>query len=247
MTKLGVEVRYNTAPGVDDLSPFDAVILASGGKVARPDIPGVDLPLVCTFQDVLRCKMENCEFYFDGKEPPVECGRRVLIWGDHFGAADAAEKLASDGKQVFVVTENGQFAAWMEPCHKDVMLKRFAGGNGEGLKGKTFDHPVTVFPNTTVVEIKSGGEVTLMDNEFRKSTLAVDNVVLAAVQPDDSLYDELLDAGITVIKIGDRKTVRNLRSAVTDGANAGLTLDENLHLNANRAMIAKLPTEVSPR
>jgi 2,4-dienoyl-CoA reductase-like NADH-dependent reductase (Old Yellow Enzyme family)/thioredoxin reductase len=245
MTELGVEVRYNSVPGLEELKPFDAVILASGGKVARPDIPGIDLPLVCTFQDVLRCKMENCDFYFDGKEPPVECGRRVLIWGDHFGAADAAEKLASDGRQVFVVTENSEFAAWMEPCHKDVMLKRFAGRNGEGLKGKTFDHPVTVIPNATVVEIKPSGEVTLMDNEFQKSTLAADNVVLAAVQPDKGLYDELLEAGITVIKIGDRKNVRNLRSAVTDGANAGLTLDENLHLNANRAMIAKLPTEVS--
>ncbi len=124
------------------------------------------------------------------------------------------------------------------------MLKRFAGSNGEGLTGKRFDQPVTVIPNSTVVEITESGRLTLMGHQFQKSTLAVDNVVLGSVVPDEALYDELLEAGVTAIKIGDRKQVRNLRAAVTDGANAGLTLDEGLRLNANRAMISRLPTEV---
>ena len=46
------------------------------------------------------------------------------------------------------------------------------------------------------------------------------------------------------IRIGDGHRVRNLRAAVTEGANAGLTLDDQLRLNANRAMISRLPTEV---
>jgi len=141
-----------------------------------------------------------------------------------------------------VVTEAAEFAQWMEPCHRDVMLKRFAGGNGEGLKGKTFEQPVTVIANSTVVAIEDNGDVTLMDHRFGKSTLAVDNVVLAAVEPNDGLYAELLEAGVTAMKIGDLLRVRNLRAAVTEGANAGLTLDEDLRLNANRAMISKLPT-----
>jgi len=220
------------------------VILATGGRVVWPDVPGIDSPLVVTFQDVLRCRMKNCEFYPDDKPSPIECGQTVLIWGDHFGAADAAEKLAGEGKKVYVVTESRECAAWMEPCHKDVMLKRFAGSNGEGLTGKTFDEPVTVITNSTVVEIKPDGEVTLMDNAFQKSTLKVQNVVLASVEPDGSFYEQLLEAGIMAIKIGDASRVRNLRAAVTEGANAGLTLDEGLRLNANRALISKLPTEV---
>ena len=246
MKELGVEVRLHAAPGVEELRAFDAVILAAGGRIVRPQIPGIELPRVCTFQDVLRCKMESCEFYFDGKEPPVECGQTVLIWGDHFGAADAAEKLAADGRKVYIVTENPEFAAWMEPCHKDVMMKRFAGSNGEGLKGKPFEHPVTVIPDSTVVEIKDTGDVTLMDNRFRKSTLQADNVVLASVEPDEApLYEELLEAGLTAIRIGDGSRVRNLRAAVTEGANAGLALDEGLRLNANRAIVSRLPTEVN--
>jgi len=242
--KLKVEVRYHATPGVDELKQFDAVVLATGGRVARPEVPGIDLPLVCTFEDVLRCRTENCEYFPQGKTPPVECGPTVLVWGDHFAAADTAEKLGVDGRKVYLVTQNREFAQWMEPCHRDVMLKRFAGGNGEGLQSKTFAQPVTVIPNSTIVEIRPNGEVTLLDHQFRKSTLAVDNVVLASVEPDDGLYGELLAAGKTVIKIGDRERVRNLRAAVKEGANAGLTLDESLTLNANLKMISNLPTEV---
>jgi hypothetical protein len=125
-----------------------------------------------------------------------------------------------------------------------VMVKRFAGGNGEGLKGKPFEHPVTVIPSSTVTEINKDGEVVLMDNRFQKSTLSVHNVVLANVEPNDGLYEQLLEAGVLAIKIGDARQVRNLRAAVMEGANAGLTLDEDLRLNANRAMISRLPTEV---
>jgi 2,4-dienoyl-CoA reductase-like NADH-dependent reductase (Old Yellow Enzyme family)/thioredoxin reductase len=242
--KLAVEVRLRTIPGVDELKQFDAVVLAGGGKIARPDIPGIDLPLVCTFEDVLRCGLTSCEFYPDDKLPPMECGSAVLIWGDHFAAVDATERLAGEGREVTIVTEKAEFAEWMEPCHRDVMCKRFAGGNGEGLTSKTFPQPVTVIPGTTVVAIDASGEVTLMDGEFRKSTLSVNNVVLAKVEPDPALYDELLAAGTTVIRIGDGKQVRNLRSAVTEGANAGLTLDQGIRLNANRAAISQLPTEV---
>lgn len=244
MVKLGVEIRLRTSPNVDELRRFDAVLLATGGRVLRPDVPGIDLPLVCTFEDVLRCKVEKCEFYPADRQPPVECGPTVLVWGDHYAAADVAEKLAGDGKKVYLVTERPEFGLWMEPCHKDVMLKRFAGGNGEGLRSKTFQQPVTVIPATTVAEIRDGGEVVLMDNRFEKSLLTVDNVVLASVEPDHSFYHELLEAGVTVMKIGDQKQVRNLRAAVTEGANAGLTLDEGLGLNANLKMISRLPTEL---
>jgi len=39
--------------------------------------------------------------------------------------------------------------------------------------------------------------------------------------------------------------VRNLRSAVMEGASVGLMLDTNLMLNANAALIARLPTEAA--
>jgi hypothetical protein len=246
MQKLSVAVRYRCRPSVDDLRAFDAVVLATGGKVARPDIPGIDSPIVCTFEDILRCGRESCEFFPEDKLPPTTCGDTVLIWGDHFGAADAAEKLGVEGKKIYVVTQNRAFAEWMEPCHRDVMMKRFACGNGEGLKGKTFRQPVTIIPHSTVIEISDSGDVTLMDQHFRKTIAEVNNVVLGSVEPDRFLHEELVEAGIPTTEIGDRKQVRNLRSAVTEAANAGLTLDEGLRLNANLALVSNLPTEVGP-
>ncbi len=239
LEKLAVEVRLQTSPGVAELQAFDAVILATGGRVARPDVPGSDLPLVCTFEDVLRCRSDRCEFHCSGKPAPTPCGPQVLVWGDHFGAADAAEKLAGEGQQVCVVTEAPEFAQWLEPCHRDVMFKRFAGRNGEGLKGQPFAHPVTVLPHTTVTQIASDGQVTLLDHTFRKSSRQVNHVVLAKVESEDPLYTQLLEQHVRVLRIGDCKQVRNLRAAVTEGANAGLTLDANLLLNANAALVVQ--------
>jgi hypothetical protein len=74
--------------------------------------------------------------------------------------------------------------------------------------------------------------------------LRVDNVVLAGVEPEDGMFRSLEEAGRVVVKIGDAKRVRNLRAAVTEGANAALALDEGLRRNANAALISRLPTEV---
>ncbi len=235
--KLGVEVQLRHHPDLDTLRQFDVVAVATGGRAVRPAIPGVDLPRVVTFEDVLRCANKGCEYYPAEKPPPVECGQTVLVWGDHFAAADAAERLAADGRKVFVVTEKRSFAQWMEPCHRDVLLKRFAGGNGEGLPGRPFAQAVTVIPNTTVTEIRADGEVLLMDAEFNRSSLRMDNVVLAQVEPQAELYQQLLEMGMTATCIGDAARVRNLRAAVTEGANFGLMLEGGASLNANRAVV----------
>ena len=244
LKKLGVQVKYRTEPVAKDLKEFDVVLLASGCKVVRPDIPGIELPFVVSFEDVLRCMNEKCEYYPEDKAEPAECGENVLIWGDHFGAADTAEKLGHDGKKVTIVTENRDFAGWMEPCHRDVMMKRFACGNGEGLKSKTYAHPVTVIPNSSVMEIKKDGTVVIVNSTFERSTVQVDTVVIARVQTNDDLYENLLEAGLQVAKIGDAKKMRNVKGAVTDGANAALVIEEGVMLNANNELISNLPTGV---
>ena len=246
IANLGVEVKYETVPKAADLKAFDAVLVSTGSRVVRPDIPGVDSDRVCTFEDVLRCQMKNCEYWPEGGKPePAKVGDTVLIWGDYYGAVDAAEKLGTAGKKIYIVTKNHEFAPWMEPCHKDIMVKRFKGGQGEGLSSKTLEHPVTIISDSSVLEIGKNGEVVLIDGEFERSTLKVDNVVLADVEVNDDLYTEYRKAGLVVTKIGDAKKVRNLRGAVTDGANIGLILNEDLKINANAEIIASLPTDPS--
>jgi 2,4-dienoyl-CoA reductase-like NADH-dependent reductase (Old Yellow Enzyme family)/thioredoxin reductase len=244
VAKLGVEVKYETAPKPEELKKFDAVLVANGATVSRPDIKGIDSERVVTFEDVLRCKNATCEYWPKGGKPaPATVGDTVLIWGDHYGAVDSAEKLGMEGRKVIIVTEAKEFGLWVEPCHKDVMVKRFKGGQGEALTSKTFAHPVTIIADSTVLEIRKDGEVVLLNGRFERSTIKVDTVVLAQPVADDSLFQKYRSAGLLVTKIGDVKKVRNLRGAVTDGADIGLTLDKELRFNANDEFIANLPTE----
>jgi len=246
ISNLGIKVVYSTIPNAEQLKEFDAVFVATGGKVEKPDIPGINSSRVCTFEDVLRCKVKGCEFWpQDGKKAPADVGETVLIWGDHFGAADTAEKLGMEGKKVIIVTENSQFATWMEPCHKDVFDKHLKGGQGEGLKGKVFAHPAQVITDSTVLEIKDDGSVVILSGKFEKSVVKVDTVVLAKVVPNDGIAEEYRKAGLLVTVIGDAKKVRNLKNAVADGADRAFVLGENAQLNANKEIIANLPTGIS--
>ena len=242
--KLGIEVKYRNEPKVKDLKKYDVVLLAAGSRVFTPEIPGIKLSFVTTFEDVLRCKNAKCEYYPKDKEKPFKCGTKVLIWGDHFGAADTAEMLGSAGKRVTIVTENSGFAKWMEPVHRDVMMKRFSCGNGEGLKSKKYAHSVNIISNSSVLEIKKDGTVVIVNSEFEQSSIKVDTVVLAEAVPEDSVYESFLEAGLKVVRIGDAKKVRNVRGAVTDGANAALVIEEGVMLNANNELISNLPTGI---
>ena len=41
-------------------------------------------------------------------------GEKVLVWGDHYAAADTAAALAGMGKDVTIVTDKKEFAASVE-------------------------------------------------------------------------------------------------------------------------------------
>ncbi len=219
--------------------------IATGGRVVRPAIPGIDRPCVTTFEDVLRCRSTGCENFPEDRPAPVSCGEKVVVWGDHFGAADVAEQLGFSGHHVTVVTPHSEFAAWMEPCHRDIMQKRFDGGNGEGLKGRSFAQPVTIYSQSSIMEVTDRNSVILVNAQFERREIEADTIVLGDVEPQDELYELLLEAGVKVVKIGDAQKVRNLRSAITDGANVALSIEADAVLNANLRLVANLPSEVA--
>ena len=97
IAKLGVEVRLNTTVSTAELKKFDIVLLASGAEVSRPDIPGIDEPVVVTFPEVLRCSSKNCEYYPADRKPAVECGDEVLVWGRLFRCNQFGGKTCTQG------------------------------------------------------------------------------------------------------------------------------------------------------
>jgi len=239
---LGVEVKINTVATISELKKYDVVLTGTGAKTFVPDILGSEK--LVDFKDVLACTKTKCEYWpKERTKNHVEVGQRVLVWGNHYAATDTAEAMALKGKEVILVTEDRDFAPNLEAIHKEVMLMRFKGGNGQGLKGNPIKIPVQIKTSTTVHEIKDG-EVVLMNTDYEKEVVKIDTVIIGKTIPNTELYDSLITTGLKVANIGDSKLVRNVRGAMTDGAKAGLIIDDDIFMNANNVLSNALPIDV---
>jgi len=239
--ELGVEVRLNHAPTVDELKAFDIVLNATGASSYVPNVYG-DIDKVIGFERVLACPKVNCEFN-PGNRKMEKVGDKVLVWGDHYAAVDTVAFLASIGKQVTVITENRYFAERVEVIHMYVLRKRFAQTDAEALESKPFAYPVKVIEGATVLEVKQG-EVVTQDKNFNKSTLPIDTVVSCHTRPNTEFLEEMKAAGLNVINVGDSVAPRNLHAAVKEGAIFGKNVDGDLILNPNNALVNELPVDV---
>lgn len=242
IAKLNVEVRLNTLAVPENLKGYDIVLCGTGAKTVVPGIPGVEKAI--RFEDVLVCAKKNCEYWpKEGKKASAKVGSKVIIWGNHYAASDTAEALGMRNKEIIIITEDREFCPDIEPIHREVMKMRFAGGNGQALEGTPFKKPVTILTGSSILEIRDG-EAVVIDDKFNKTIIPCDDVILAKTTPDSVLFEQLLAAGLLVANIGDSKLVRNVRGAMTDGAQAGLLLDDGLFMNSNHTLCGNLPPDV---
>jgi 2,4-dienoyl-CoA reductase-like NADH-dependent reductase (Old Yellow Enzyme family)/thioredoxin reductase len=239
--ELGVDVRLGHTPAVEELKAYDVILNATGASSYVPEVFG-QRKRVIPFEQTMACPRGACE-YHPGNRVNLKLGRRVLVWGDHYAAADTAAFLASIGKEVTIVTENREFGAGVEVIHMYVLRKRFAQTDAEALESKPFRYPVTVIANTTVAEIRDG-EVVLQDKDFTRTTLEVDDIVTCHTRPNVAFLHELAAAGLRVLNAGDSVHPRSLYAAVKEGAAFGLNLDEEMLFNPNHAMVNELPVDV---
>jgi 2,4-dienoyl-CoA reductase-like NADH-dependent reductase (Old Yellow Enzyme family)/thioredoxin reductase len=238
---LHVEIRLNHAPTLAELREFEVVLNATGAVSYVPDVLG-ERERVIPFEAAMACPKIACECYPGGRRLH-KLGTRVLLWGDHYAAADTAAFLAHIGKRVTIVTEKREFAADCEVIHMYVLGKRFAQSDAEVLHSRPYKYPVTVITETTVREVRAGA-VVLEDRAFRRTTLDVDDVVSCHTRPVGGLFDELRAAGVPVVSVGDAVRPRNLYHAVREGSAFGLALDERMLFNPNHAIIDELPIDV---
>jgi len=239
--ELGVDVRVNHAPTIEELRAFDLVLNATGARSYVPEVVG-DASRVVPFEESMACPKVACECH-PGDRKLRKLGARVLLWGDGYAAADTAAFLGGHGKQVTIVTENPEFASELEVIHMYVLRKRFAQTDAEVLTSRPYKFPVTVITNTTVHEIREG-EVVLQGKDFARRTIEVDDVVTCHVRSDTDLFGELRAAGIQVLNVGDSVRPRNLYWAVKEGSGVGLAVDEHLLFNPNHAILNELPIDV---
>lgn len=203
----------------------DAVVVATGGRVAVPAIPGADLPHVLTgpgLRELLDGKL------FGGRRQRLlrpaavrfasrawmPVGRRVAIIGGDLVAVELAEFLAGRGRLVSVLEAGRDIAPEIGTKRKTEHMDRL------DRRG------VTVHVRASVERITSEAVVfTPAGATSRK--LAADSVVIAGtVEPDTALFDDLVAAmpDTEVYAAGDCSGLGLIRKATADGARAACAI-----------------------
>ncbi|PWN04182.1 NADH oxidase [Nocardioides silvaticus] len=192
--RSAVDVRTGTEATpevVAGLAP-DAVVVASGGEVVLPAVPGDDLPHVSRGLDPDR----------------VPSGRRVVVVGGRLAALEYAEMLARAGRLVAMLEAGSEIAP-------EVGLKRrtehFDRIDRLGI---------TVHVGCVVERISSDG-VRYVPARGTSRLLPADAVVLAGtVVPSPALADAIVArlAGVAVHTVGDADLGPGLIRGATGGA-----------------------------
>ena len=242
VSQLPIELRLRHEPTLEELSSFDVVINATGARSYVPRVSGLSEKVV-PFERILACPKVSCEFHpGDGRKPEKLEGTRVIVWGDHYPAADTAAFLASIGKEVTIVTPFKEFGATIEVIHMYVLRKRFAQQDAEALHSEPFRYPVKVYTGSTVIEIGETSITVLRGNEFL--SLPYDAIVTCFVKPNTELLETLRQHAFPVVNVGDAVQPRNLHAAVKEGAWAGLTVEDRRFYNPNHAFVNDLPLDI---
>lgn len=238
--ELKVDVRLRTCPTVEELKEFDIVLNATGASSYVPECIGKER--VVPFEEAIACPRVNCPYHPQDRTMR-KLGEKVLVWGDHYAAVDTVTALAAMGKDVTVVTDRKEFGSSVEVIHMYVTRKRFAQTDAEALDSKPYKYPVKVIENSTIYSIEAG-KVVVLDKNFNRTELEIDDVVTCHTRSNTELFDRLRDAGVPVINAGDSKSPRNLHAAVFEGASFGLKLEESILMNPNHSVIDELPADV---
>jgi 2,4-dienoyl-CoA reductase (NADPH2) len=200
VTGAGVDVHLGRAVGADEvvaLAP-DAVVVATGGRVVVPEVPGADRP----------CARRGVEAVLAG--PPL--GRRVAVVGGGLAAVQLAELLAEDQRLVAVLAPGETIApevGWKRRTEHMDRLDRLG---------------VTVNTGVAVERIEEGGVVIRPDGGPERLVAADDVVLLGEVERDLSLHDALTGRVPQLHAVGDCTGLGLIRKATEDGARAACAI-----------------------
>ncbi|MCP3103200.1 NADPH-dependent 2,4-dienoyl-CoA reductase [Myxococcus sp. K15C18031901] len=239
LAATGVALRLGSRATLDEVKHggFDEVIIATGVAPRRPDIPGIDHPMVVGYVDAIL-----------GTRP---IGAHVAIIGAGGIGFDVAELLSHAGPSTSLSSEafwrawgidpklearggiEGVTATTQPPERRVTLLQRKASKVGEGL-GKTtgWIHRATL--QRRGVEMLNAVEYTRIDDEGLHvrvagvpRVLAVDTVVICAGQePARELFEPLVAAGVKVHAIGGADVAAELdaKRAIDQGTRLAASL-----------------------
>ena len=244
---LGVEVKMNHEPTLEELKKYEVVLNSTGAVSYVPEVDGLKERVV-SLEEAFACPKTSCDFYPEGSgRKNRKLGEKVIVWGDHYGAADLVAFLGAAGKDVTVVTDRKEFGSSVEVIHMYVLRKRMAQGDAEALNSRPYKYPVKVFESSTLSNIGKK-EVKIIDKNLNITVTEADDIVTCYTKSNTALadvFEKVNAAGIPVITVGDAKSPRNLHAAVKEGALFSISLDPDYCVtNPNGALLDDLPIDV---
>jgi 2-enoate reductase len=179
----------------------DVVIVATGSKEIRLNVPGADKKITVTACDFLAGKRQVRE-------------EAIVIGGGQVGC-EIALWLAQQNKKITVVEKlndlliGGRPIPWMNRRMLLDLLKF---------------HKVDVMTNFSLLEVTGDG-VVVINKDFRRDTLHADTVISAVgLEPEQEIYRSLKGHLASLYLIGDAREAKSIMNAIWDGYEVARTI-----------------------
>ncbi len=220
IARLGIEVRLGQALDADAVAKLapDVVVVATGGRVSVPKIPGDDQRHVLTgawLREQLSGRLGR--FVRPGRirlasRLWMPLGRRVAIVGADLAAIELAEFLAERGRRVAVLETRVAIAPEVGPKRRAEHMERL------DRRG------VSVNTSVEIERIERTG-VLLRRARGAPALVPADSVILAgSLEPDTSLYDSLRGRVPELHAVGDCTGLGLIRKATEEAARVACVL-----------------------
>ncbi len=195
-----VKVRLGQQAEISDILDFgpDTVIVATGSRPGRLNIPGMDSPLVTDVRSI-----------YEQKSSP---GQKIVIIGGGDTGCETADWLATPEREVTVVEILPQVLCRMKKIPRQRLLSRLG------------DKKVTIISDTETTSIE-GNKVHLRKKDGEGIVLEADQVIVAVCpEPANELLTSLKGKVKQVVGVGDAICPGNIGSALRSGTQAALKI-----------------------
>ncbi|MBN1547932.1 MAG: FAD-dependent oxidoreductase [Syntrophaceae bacterium] len=223
----GVRFELNRALTPEDIEKGqpDSLVVATGGKPAEFNVPGINHPRVVNAWDVL-----------NGRVPDI--GKQVIVVGGGATGCETALYVANLGVPdpeafTFLVYHSADDfdrirSLLYEPGRRITIveiMERFAGNMGPSsrwpLMKKLKLMGIKLRPKTKLDEITQ--DSVIMDTEAGRESIPADTIILATgTQTADDLVRKIKHDKTEVFTIGDAKKPRDITAAIREGFDLAL-------------------------
>ncbi len=216
LVKLGVEVRLGTEADAAriEAAGADAVVIASGGTLTVPDIPGIDGRNVVKNVVLHRAARRFLKLF----SPQtlrwltrfyLPAGRSVIIIGGAMQGCELAEFMVKRGRKVTVVEASEQMGNGMHDINRPRLLRWLAKKDVVMMSGVRYK------------EITGKG-LTLITREGEEKTIEAETIMVATPPVPGTAFFEALKGKVKEVYLaGDSRDPKSIVDAISDGAKIG--------------------------